>query len=98
MKLTKRQREILEGLASDDLEKDLVQDGREAWFGDSRTNGNTIMFFLQHVLISQEETSVGFYCYEINKWGRRALVDPEFEPLAELYRLDREQRETGVIT
>ena len=98
MKRTNSQREILEGLASDDDEKDLIQQRREVWFGDSRTNAQMIFFLLQHVLISQDESSPGVYRYEINEWGRRALVDPEFEPLAELYRLDREQRETGVIT
>ena len=36
MKLTNRQREILEGLASDDDEKDLIQEGREVWSGKVR--------------------------------------------------------------
>ena len=97
MKLTSRQREILEGLASDDDEMDLIQDGREAWFGGSRTNGNMIMFFLDRVLISQHETSPGVYRYEINEWGRRVLRDPDFEPKAELFKLDSHQRAKGVL-
>lgn len=97
MKLTKRQREILEGLASDDDEKDLIQDGREVWFGDSRTNAQMIFFLLRHVLISQDESSPGVYRYTINEWGERALTDPNFDPLGELYRLDAEQRAKGVV-
>ncbi len=97
MKLTRRQREILEGLASDDDEKDLVQDGREVWFGDERTNAQMIFFLLRHVLISQDESSPGVYRYTINEWGKRALTDPDFDPLGELYRLERKQREKGVV-
>ena len=97
MKLTNRQREILEGLASDDDDMDLVQDGRQVWFGDSRTNAQMIVFLLNHVLVSQEETSAGFFSYEINEWGQRALTDPDFDPLGELYRLERAQREKGVV-
>jgi len=97
MRLTNRQRKILEGLASDDDEKDLVQEGRQVWFGDSRTNAQMIFFLLRHVLISQDESSPGVYRYTINEWGRRALTDPDFDPLGELYRLDRAQRAKGVL-
>jgi len=95
--LTKRQREILEGLADEDPLKDLVQEYRQAWFGASRTNAQMIFFLLRHALVSQEETSVGFYNYEINEWGRRALMDPDFDPLGELYKMERAQREKGVV-
>lgn len=97
MKLTKRQREILEGLADNDSLKDLVLEYRQAWFGASRTSTQMINFLLRHALVSEKETTPGVYHYSINEWGRRVLTHPEFDPLSELYRLTREQRETGVI-
>ena len=86
MKLTKRQREILEGLASDDPEKDLVEDGELVWFGDQRTSTSMVIWLLRHALVSHDDLG-GCNHYEINEWGRRVLVDPSFEPMLEIARL-----------
>jgi len=80
MKLTGRQREILEGLASDDGELDLVECHGAWWFGLSRTNAATGLFFLRRMLIKPIEKWDDAYCsYEITKWGRRALTEPDFD-------------------
>ena len=88
MRLTARQREILEGLRDDSSGLDLVEEGLEAWFGDERTSVRTIIFFLRHCLISLESNE-GCRCryYRINEWGCRALDDPSFEPDIELAKL-----------
>lgn len=86
MNLTKRQREILEGLASGDEDKDFVQDGIYVYFGNDPSSVRTVYFFLRHALIKGDDLG-GMIRYEINEWGRRALSDPDFEPQIELMAL-----------
>ena len=101
MKLTKRQREILEGLryAQDhpleDDAPDLVEEAGQWWFGFEQTNGKLGLFLLRNVLISPVdsepyESGHGVVRrYEINSWGRRVLDDPDFEPMVEILKLRR---------
>ena len=86
MKLTKRQREILEGLASDDSNLDLIEDSGVVYFGLERTNVQMVMFLLRHALVSSDNLG-GCTRYEINEWGRHALREPDFEPLLEIAKL-----------
>ena len=89
MRLTARQREILTGLR-DDPECDLVEEGREVWFGFSQTNLRMVNFFLRRCLIQLAQDSridSVFKRYEITEWGLRVLVDDSFDPEAELIRL-----------
>jgi len=90
VKLTARQREILEGLADDDEDLDLVETKGEWWFGLNRTNAATGLFFLKNMLIAPvngEEWDDDYRPYDITSWGRRALKEPDFEPQVELLRL-----------
>jgi hypothetical protein len=86
MKLTKRQRQILEGLrqAEDEASSDfdLVESGNEVWFGCERTNFPTLLFFLKNCLVSITEDSehMDSNYYRINGWGCKALDDPDFDP------------------
>lgn len=94
MKLTARQREILEGLAEDNEELDLVESDGEWWFGLSRTNGKTGLFFLRRMLIKlidNENWSDSYRLYEITEWGRRVLTEPDFDPDIEFLRLQKDQ-------
>jgi len=84
MKLTKRQRQILEWLATEDNPEDgsdeLVESDGEVWVGAERTNHATLIFFLRHALV--KELSVAGYgstVYVITEYGRKVLVDPDFE-------------------
>lgn len=86
MRLTRRQREILEGLASDDHDLDLVEDGNVVYFGLSRTSLVLVNFLLRHALIKGDSLG-GCIHYEINEWGRRVLSDPDFDPALEILRL-----------
>jgi hypothetical protein len=94
MKLTARQREILEGLrkAQNDLtltdEYDLVESDGEVWFGLTRTNMSTLLFLLRRCLVSSDDyDTMSYKQYDINGWGCRALDDPDFDPEYELFRL-----------
>lgn len=89
MKLTKRQREILEGLrlAETDLscEFDLVESDGEVWFGLERTNQKLLIFLLRNCLVSlQDDSGGGSKYYKINSWGCIALDDPNFDPQQKL--------------
>lgn len=91
MKLTRRQREILEGLrrAENDpqCECDLVESAGQVWFGDQRTNHATLLFFLRHCLVGPDDPACGGSTYyHISERGRRALADPDFDPQMELQR------------
>ena len=85
MKLTKRQRELLERMAAGE---ELVESGLEVWIGDERTNMQMLLFFLRNVLMSEDAgySGAGSRYYYINEWGRRVLIEPDFDPQAELAR------------
>lgn len=91
MKLTARQREILEGLKQAETdphsECDLVEDGNQVWFGNERTNHATLLVFLRNCLVTPDEFEGGCTYFDINEWGRKVLHDPDFEPGIELMRL-----------
>lgn len=81
MRLTKRQREILQHLAdyeNDPHEGNITCDGLECWVGDNRTNWQTVMFFLTHCLISPQNGG-GCEHFGINPSGKAALKDPDYE-------------------
>lgn len=87
MRLTRRERQILEGLrrGEDDLEydgdNDLAEGGGEVWFGAQRTNHQLLYSLLRNALISKHEDSgMDTSYYRINGWGRLALKDPDFDP------------------
>ena len=81
MNLTKRQRQILEGLRSDNLDYDLVESGGEVWFGLERTNYPTLMFLLRNCLVQEHDDSgMDTKYYRITSWGCLALDDPDFDP------------------
>ena len=97
MKLTKRQREVLEQLnkpspenPEDEVypENEITVCGLDVYLGSKRTNHKMVKFLLLNVLIS----SAGDFCkgdyriYNINEWGRRALAEPSFDPYAEMER------------
>lgn len=79
MQLTKRRRELLERMAAGE---ELVECGLEVWIEDERTNASTLLFFLRNVLISEDTgcSGAGSRYYYINERGRRALMDPDFDP------------------
>ena len=97
MRLTDRQREILQGLrqaqTDPECEHDLVESGGEVWFGLERTSYAPLMFFLRNCLISEEDSGSGRY--DINEWGRRVLDDPDFEPEVELIKCIRRAEQAG---
>lgn len=98
MKLTARQREILEGLwehhhgDNPDDDHDLIYDkGGGWWFGLEKTSGKTCNWLLAHALIKPVsgenvdwESTVRF---EPTGWARKVLDDPDFEPMVEILRL-----------
>lgn len=83
MKLTKRQREILDRMATGE---EFMECGLEVWIGDDdRTSHKVLFTFLRNCLVSEDNVQ-GSDCryYHVNEWGLRALADPDFEPLREL--------------
>lgn len=91
MKLTKRQREILERLDAGEELDDFRHGGW--WIGDEQTTGRIGFFFLRNVLVHEDTTmGAGHSIYTINEWGRRALREPDFDPQQELANCLREAR------
>jgi len=81
MKLTNRQRQILEMLASEDPEDgsdEIVELGGEVWVGLERTNHATLLFFLRACLVKSLGGSLSDV-YVISEYGRKALSDPDFD-------------------
>ena len=82
MRLTKRQRQLLELMMTG--EEECVEDGGEVWIGEERTNVRTLCFFLRNGLLKGPDESGGSRVYELNEWGVRAVVEMGFDPQAEL--------------
>jgi len=92
MHLTRRQRYVLEQLASDDPDVDLTESGGQVWLGLEQTSKKLLNFLLRNILVSVEYESGDYHSYRINEWGLRVLSDPDFEPQLELARLMNERQ------
>ena len=79
--LTKRQREILEALNSEQneqasgLSNELVENGGQVWCGIQQTSYRLLNALLRHVLISrQDSNSDDYHIFMINESGKRLLA------------------------
>lgn len=92
--LTPAMHRVLRALA-DDADRDLVREGREVWYGSSRTNSTVLNALLRLCLVSPDgfhETGQGYERYEINEDGRGVVQDPNYVP--RILRLGSRQKET----
>jgi len=94
MNLSTRKREILQGLANEDPDLDLVEEGNIVYFGTSGSSKKMVNDLLRCCLIKPVPPyKVGdpYVPYEITSWGRRVLIDPDFEPEVEILKLLKKQ-------
>jgi len=92
MRLTKRQRFLLELLTQDEV--DVAASGTAVYVGEESTSYGMLKFLLRNMLVKDVTWDDKPTCryYEISSWGRRVLTDPNFEPAQELLRLMAEAK------
>ena len=92
--LTPAMHRVLRAL-DDDVDCDLVREGREVWYGHSRTNGTVLNALLRLCLVSADDwghEESGYQRYTINEDGRGVVQDPNYVP--RILRLGSQQKET----
>ena len=76
---------VLQYLATDEGDSDLIEEGRHAYYGGTRTSLYVINRLLRSCLISisgqpQYDKKGAITYYRINEEGRAALIDPDYIP------------------